>query len=81
MIFLFKVEETFQITGRGLILTPGLGKNHARVGNKIRLILPDKSFIDTKIMGVEFGNGFPILVGSELKKGDVPADTEVWLYE
>ena len=58
MIFLFKVEETFQITGRGLILTPGLGKNHARVGNKIRLILPDKSFIDTKIRGLNPAMGF-----------------------
>ena len=80
-MLLFTVDNTFMITGRGLILTPGLGKNYVKVGAKIKLVRPDKSIIETTIRGISFNENFDILVGANLTKDDIPAGTEVWLDE
>lgn len=80
-MFLFKVEDTFQITGRGLILVPGLGINAEKVmvDMHIKLKKPDNTEILTKISGIEFSVKAPILLPKEIKKEDVPIGTEVWL--
>lgn len=79
-MFLFKVEDLFEIKGRGLILVPGLGDKvkFAKIGNKIKLIRPDKSEIEAIISGIAFQRNYDILVDN-LKKEDVPIGTEVWL--
>lgn len=80
-MFLFKVEDTFQITGRGLILVPGLGTNADKVsiGMIIKLKKPDKTEIVTTIAGIAFARKAPLLLPKEIKKEDVPIGTEVWL--
>src|SRR5258706_13213259 len=80
-MYLFTVEDTFWITGRGLVLTPGFGNKPIRVGTGIRLIRPDQSVLLTTIRGVTFQGEHPILIAEELKKEDVPIGTEVWLAE
>jgi len=79
LMLLFKVEDRFMITGRGLMLTPGVGKMGRLIGAKIRLVRPDKTTVDTIIRGIEFFEPHPILVGGDLSKEDVPIGTEVWL--
>lgn len=80
-MLLFVVEQVFSITGRGVVLLPGLGKNVVRVGTIVRLVRPDGSTLDTKIRGIGFNEFRDILVGQELRKEDVPAGTEVWMIE
>jgi hypothetical protein len=81
MEYLFTVENTFMVTGRGLILTAGLRNKIIQTGNRIKLILPDKSEIETKIRGIDFWENFSILIGEDLQKKDVPIGTEVWLCD
>jgi hypothetical protein len=82
-ILLFIVENQFTITGRGLILTPGLGDNvkFITTGAQIRLIRPDKSEFITTIKGIAFEGNHDILISSEFSKEDVPVGTEVWTNE
>lgn len=81
-MFLFKVEDSFMITGRGLVLTPGLGENKANLGDKIKIIRPDKTIIETSIKGVTlFSIKRYIYVGSSFTKEDVPINSDVWLIE
>ena len=81
MEYLFTVENTFMITGRGLIITAGPRNKTILTGNRIKLILPDNSEIETKIRGIDFWENFSILIGEELQKKDVPIGTEVWLLD
>ena len=78
-MFLFKVQDKFLITGRGLILVPGLGDKKATVGDPIKIIKPDQTVIETTIRGIGFNEFRDILVGKELTKDDVPIGSEVWL--
>jgi hypothetical protein len=78
-MFLFKVQDKFLITGRGLILVPGLGDKNATVGDPIKIIKPDLAVIETTIRGIGFNEFRDILVGKELTKDDVPIGSEVWL--
>ncbi|KIC90276.1 hypothetical protein [Flavihumibacter solisilvae] len=77
-MYLFKVEDTFMITDRGLTLTPGFGDQKVKVGDKIKIVRPDNTIVETIIRGISFGD-HSILVGKELLKEDVPIDSEVWL--
>lgn len=81
--FLFKVEQTFLITGRGVILLPGLGDKvkHIRTGEKIKLIRPDKTTLETIITGITFEGKHDICVGKDISKDDIPIGTEVWLTD
>ncbi len=81
LMLLFTVEQIFLITGRGVVLLPGLGKKFVRVGTPIRLVRPDKSTLDTKICGIGFNEFHDILLGQEVRKEDVPVRTEVWLLQ
>lgn len=90
-MFLFTVKEIFSITGRGLVLMPGISDdsdyNIIKTGKQIRLVRPDKSEIFTIITGIEwisikgrYQESRPILIGKEItNKEDVPIGTEVWL--
>lgn len=79
--FLFKVEQTFFIPDRGLVLTPGLGDTIVDVDSKVRLVRPDKTSIDTRITSIVFQGNHDILVDANIKKIDVPIGTEVWLLK
>jgi hypothetical protein len=79
-MLLLTVEQVFLITGRGIVVLPGLGDNVVRVGTRVRLVRPDKSTLDTNICGIGF-NTLDILLGPEVRKEDVPIGTEVWLIE
>lgn len=78
-MFLFKVEETFLITGKGLILTPGFSDETILIGTKIKLVRPDNSSIKTTVQGITFGPLRHMLIEKSIKKSDVPIGTEVWL--
>lgn len=65
------------VTGLGLILIPGLGKTKAFINDKIKIVRPDNSIIESAIKGVNL-NGH-ISVGNELTKDDVPIGSQVWL--
>jgi hypothetical protein len=80
---LFTVTEAFMITGRGVVLTPGLGENvrYVRTGSRIKLVRPDKSELRTTIQGITFNDQHDILLAPDVTKADVPTGTEVWLDE
>lgn len=90
-VLLFIVEDAFQITGRGCVLVPGpsaeQGSQRIRIGDGLRLRKPDGHSFDTVIQGVEMIGRrprpnvitAPILLPSDVKNGDVPIGTEVWL--
>ena len=78
-MFLFKVEDHFMVTGRGLILVPGLGDKKASVGDPIKIIRPDQTSIQTSIRGLGWNEFRDILVGNDLTKDDVPIGSAVWL--
>jgi hypothetical protein len=78
---LFVVEERFQLTSIGLVLTPGLGDNphNVTIGAPIKLIRPDKSEIISVLAGIMFVEARHISLPQSIKKEDVPVGTEVWL--
>jgi translation elongation factor EF-Tu-like GTPase len=90
-VYLFTVEDTFQISGRGCVLVPGPsaeeGSQRIRIGDRVCLRKPDGCSFDTTIAGVEMiGHRSrpkvitaPILLPGDVTKGDVPIGTEVWL--
>jgi hypothetical protein len=85
--FVFRIDDVFQISGRGCVVTPGIPKTggfQLRVGDPLLLKLPDGSEIRTTLRGIEMGGapefpGRPILLGAELTKDQVPIGTEVWV--
>lgn len=78
-MFLFKVDDRFMVTGRGLILVPGLGDKKAKVGDPIKIVRPDQTVIESTIRGIGWNEFRDILVGSDLTKDDIPIGSEVWL--
>lgn len=78
---LFTVENAFMITGRGLVLTPGLGDNarHVHAGSRIKLVRPDGTALHTTIQSITFNDVHDVMIGPEVMKEDVPTGTEVWL--
>ena len=78
-MFLFRVKERYMVTERGLILAPGLGDKKAKINDKIKIVRPDNSIIETTIKGISFNLNRDILVDSTLTKEDVPIGSEVWL--
>jgi hypothetical protein len=81
-MYLFTVDDTFEITGRGIVLTPGLGDKVGQVpnGSSIKLILPDKSLVYSSIRAIQFEGDHPIMI-DVMSKDDVPIGTEVWLNQ
>ena len=93
MIPLFKVEDRFQLTGRGCVLLPGIPNERSlpavRVADKIMLMRPDGSKILTHIASIEMVNYrtkpqrivVPICLPNDLSTEDVPKGTEVFLLQ
>jgi hypothetical protein len=90
MRFLCTVEDVFEISGRGGVLTPGLSKTtgadiQIRAQDAIQLRRPDGSVVRTHIHAVEILDGpnkrwcVPVLLPPEFKKSDVPVGTQIWL--
>ena len=80
MEYLFTVRDTFTIPDRGLILGRGILNKSFKREDKIKLILPNKAVIETKITGIipRFGD---ILIDKDFQKEDIPIGTEVWLCD
>jgi hypothetical protein len=90
MKFLCKVEEVFEIEGRGCALTPGISETtppgiKIQKRDPIQLRRPDGSVVRTHIHAVEFLDGpnkrscVPVLLPPEFAKSDIPIGTEIWL--
>jgi hypothetical protein len=84
--FICKVEDAFQIPGRGCVVVPGLplgGEIQARIGDGVLLKRPDGSELATTIRGFELGGGSEVAASAmllaDVTKADVPIGTEVWL--
>jgi hypothetical protein len=85
---LFTIEDTFLITGSGLVPVPGIvpqGDERFRVGDPILLKRPDGSCLQWKIGGLEMISCTPprprddvVILLQGLSKEDVPVGSEVW---
>lgn len=89
MKFLLKVEDVFDISGRGWVIAPAIPNDlgvEVRVKDRIQLRTPDERILETHIAsfsserpmggGPRFTN---IELPRDLTKEDVPIGTEVWL--
>jgi len=92
MTLLFKVEDVFDISGRGCVLVPVIPNDldlKIRPKDQIQLRTPDGLVFDSHIASIEFLHGkkpdgsrgcrFAIMLPRDLVKQDVPVGTEVWL--
>jgi len=77
-MLLFTVENTFFISGRGLMLVSSQNDHSLKTGDKIELVTPAKSRMLTAVIGVSFDKT-SILIDSQYTKKDIPIGTEVWL--
>lgn len=84
---LLKVEDTFQVSGQGLILATGLSFEEYPVSNNIPVLVkrPDGSEIDSTI---DIFYPFPVPTPKEpknfcrfrdLDKNEVPIGSKIWL--
>jgi len=89
MKMLSKVEDSFELPGRGCIIVPGVPDPGTmvpvvRVKDKIQLRKPDGQIVDTHVAGIEILCGpnarhcNPILLPKDVSREDVPIGTEVW---
>jgi hypothetical protein len=85
MRLLLTVEYTFDITGRGVVITPGLkpiGEERFKIGDPLTLKTPDGKVIHTEIGSLQLPNPNPKhklwIMLTKLKKSDIPIGTEVW---
>jgi translation elongation factor EF-Tu-like GTPase len=89
---LFKVEDVFEISGRGCVIMPSIpaeSEFKIRVKDQIQLRTPDGRVFDTQIAGIEFAHGtkqdgskisrMAIILPRNIPKEDVPSGTEVWV--
>lgn len=80
-MLLFKVEDTFLVEGKGLLLS-GKGKPNLKgvdFRTELKLILPDGSALFTSVVGINWQNGD--LIVSNADNLEIPKKTEVWLNE
>ena len=87
MTFLFKIEQVFEISGRGCVIVPAIVEGpdfKIRPQDEIQLRTPDGHVLDTRIGSVEFlklaeVTRMAILLPPDVLKQDVPIGTDVWL--
>lgn len=89
--YLFTIAERFSITGRGVVVVPGIPWNGVPVvkrGAPLILRTPLGEIIETSVKELEMINykpggerikASPVLLPSELHKFDIPIGTEVFL--
>lgn len=80
-MYLFKVQDRFLVTGRGLILIPGFGEKKVKVNDKIKIVRPDNTLIEATVKGISNNHNHDISVGFCLTKDDVPIGSEIWLIK
>ena len=81
------VEDTFQISGRGVIVMPGIPRQRdwrIKVGDPLFLHRPDGSALQSSVFGIEMASPphpscIPLLIGPGLTKDDIPVGTELWV--
>lgn len=88
MIFLARIEDTFQIAGRGCVIVPAIPRSELssklRAGAPIQLRMADGRIVDTFIVSIELLCGpqvkdkraflLPATIGTEIQKG-----AEIWI--
>jgi translation elongation factor EF-Tu-like GTPase len=92
MRLLFKVEDVFEISGRGCVIMTSIPAESVfkiRLKDQIQLRTPDGRVFDTQIAGIEFAHGtkqdgskvsrMAIILPRNIPKEDVPSGTEVWV--
>lgn len=87
--FLFRVVDTFQIQGRGLVVGTDTPIRNIpfvlRAGSRIEYRRPDCTSMASTIKGLEFSSPFNpnqpygYLAANGITKADLPLGTEVWL--
>ena len=82
------IEAVFQLSGRNsVVVVPGIPKEgdwRIRVGDPLRLRLPDGSDAQSIVGGIEMLSPpnptcTPLLLGPGLTKSEVPIGTEIWI--
>jgi hypothetical protein len=87
--FFSKVDETFEIAGRGCVVVPTVPRAslefRLRAKDSIQLRTPDGRVLDTYIAGIEMICGSHVkehmafLLPQNITKQEIPKDTEIWL--
>ena len=84
--FLFTVEDVFEISGRGVIPTPGvpISIQGIRNGLTVELRRPDGTKLETVVADIVMVSPYdperPIPIGLRgITKQDVPIGTEIWM--
>ena len=87
MKLLFKVEDKFEISGRGCVIVPAIPEGldfRIRAKDQIELRTPDGRVLQTHIASIEFAKQdvrpcrMVIMLPPDIAKQDVPTGTEVW---
>jgi hypothetical protein len=90
MTFLFKIEEVFEICGRGCVIVPVIAEGadfKIRPRDAIQLRTPDGRTLNTHIGSVEFLTPevgrcrMAILLPTDIQKQDVREGSDVWLMQ
>lgn len=90
MMFLFKIEEVFEIPGRGCVIVPAIGEGadfKLQRHDAIQLRTPEGRILNTHIGSVEFlkravkPGRLAILLPSDVERQDVATGSEVWLTQ
>ena len=88
MTFLFKIENVFEVPGRGCVIVPAIAGGadfKIRPRDAIQFRTPEGRTLNTHIGSVEFlkpavgSCRMAILLPSDVSKQDVPKGTDVWL--
>jgi hypothetical protein len=90
MTFHFKIEEVFEIYGRGCVIVPVITEGtdfKIRPQDAIQLRTPDGRTFNTHIGSVEFlkpevgRSRLAILLPTDIQEQDVPKGSDVWLTQ
>jgi GMP synthase (glutamine-hydrolysing) len=85
--YLFTVEATHRLEGRGVLLSPGIPRRSpiVRVGQAISLKRPDGSRVGATVRGMasfgETGTAIPLLVQLDSPEAEVPSGSEALTSE
>jgi len=89
VVYLSKVEDVFQLSGRGCVIVPAMPRSQAgfrlHVLDPIQLRGPGGTVLETYIAGIEILCGpqvvdrMAFLLPADVMKKDVPSGTEIWL--
>ena len=86
LTFISRIEDTFEITGRGMVLLPGIPDDRKKyvvhIGDSLEVRKPDGQHLITTVAGIEMCNSpkrfIPLLLSKDVRKEDVPVGSELW---